>query len=157
MSNKNISNNIFESPEQLVISYELLCLLQWLVEHDIDKMQRIIDTALKKGLYKKVLNKNNRAQFQSFDQAQHAVTEFFTILEALLIDKLSIHQAQELEKRDCLPEIDRIDTKNYDQAMVQTSIDKATKNAQKSDKSAQELLFQELLRRWKPGKNSTFN
>lgn len=154
---KNLLKNSLESQDQLVISYELLCLLHWLIEHDTTKIQRMIHAALKKGLYRQITHKEHKSNIQSLDQAQQTMSEFFIILEALFLDTLTTYEDAQTTQKDTLPELDRIDTKDYDSSTVQLSIEQATKNAHKSENTLQELLFQELLRRWKPNKNSIIN
>ena len=53
-----------------------------------------------------------------------------------------------------MPTIDHIDSTICDDATVRSSVEKATAKSEQHPKAnAQELLFKELLKRWKPSKN----
>ena len=59
MNNDSFNNNN-NSAQQFVISYELLCLLRWLLEHDVEKLKKMVSKALAPGL------KEDIKQFEQF-------------------------------------------------------------------------------------------
>src|SRR3972149_2629664 len=93
---------------QFVLSYELLCLLRWFVDHDADKLKKLITKAINEQAVKKAVEKN------------------------------------------LMPAIDQIDSTICDDATVRFSIEKAaTKIDHNPMENPKELLFKELLKRWK--------
>ncbi|MCA9770735.1 hypothetical protein KC460_05185 [Candidatus Dependentiae bacterium] len=158
MSLKHSSSTLLEPQEQLVISYELLCLLHWFMEHDNAKFRRMLKTALKKGLYKKIVNKQDLEQFKTLENIQHTILDFFGMLEALFIEAFSEYETEQIAQKSILPELDHIDSKHYDDSEIHLSAQKAQKDA--TDNPAQlakDILFQELLRRWQPKKKTVVN
>ena len=145
---------------QFVISYELLCLLRWLVHHDYDKLKKMIGKALASGM-KEEINKIDRAG--KIDDAQtqdiqNNIIEFFTLLETALIESLNEYAVQKVLEKKLMPAIDHIDTTVCDDATVRSSIEHAsTKIEHSSADQAQQVLFKELLRRWKPSKKHILN
>ena len=54
MDRDNFMLEIAEKDEQFAISYELLCLLRWIVENDADKLKRMVTRAVARGLNEKI-------------------------------------------------------------------------------------------------------
>lgn len=150
----NDNNN---SQNQFTISYELLCLLRWLSQHDMDKLKKLVSRALDNGLkedIKKIeaYSKVN-SESEMLDEVHHSILEFFTVMESLLLVALHEDTAKKAIKQNLMPAIDHIDANACDEETVRFSVEKATTKAeQKPDQNAQELLFEELLKRWKPSK-----
>jgi hypothetical protein len=154
-------NSFFSSNQdnQFVLSYELICLLQWLMDHDADKLKKIIDKALASGL-KAELQKESIASGQAGDleEIQENIIDFFAMLEGLLVESLHEHAVKRALERNLIPSIDQIDTTVCDNATVRSCVEKATSKIDRHPKeNPKELLFKELLRRWKPSKESTLN
>lgn len=157
MNNDSFNNNN-NSAQQFVISYELLCLLRWLLEHDIEKLKKMVSKALATGL------KEDIKQFEQFgdvntdpamiEEIQHSIIEFFSMLETLLLESMKEQAVQKAVEKNLMPTIDHIDSTICDDATVRSSVEKATAKSEQHPKAnAQELLFKELLKRWKPSKN----
>jgi uncharacterized membrane-anchored protein YjiN (DUF445 family) len=143
---------------QFVISYELLCLLRWILENDVEKMKKIVSKALTSGL------KEDIKQFEQLgdvnadpvliEEIQHSIIEFFSMLEALLIESIKEQAMRTAVEKNLMPTVDHIDSAICDDATVRSSLEKATARSELYPKeNAQDLLFKELLRRWKPSKN----
>ena len=157
MNNDSFNNNN-NSAQQFVISYELLCLLRWLLEHDVEKLKKMVSKALASGLREDI------KQFEQFgdvntdpamiEEIQHSIIEFFSMLETLLLESMKEQAVQKAVEKNLMPTIDHIDSTICDDATVRSSVEKATaKSEQQPKANAQELLFKELLKRWKPSKN----
>lgn len=156
MNNDSFNNN--QNPQQFVISYELLCLLRWLLEHDVDKLKKLVSKALVSGL------KNDIKQFEQMgdvsaspelvEEIQHSIIEFFCILETLLLESIKEQAAQRAVEKNLMPTIDHIDSTVCDDEVVRSSMEKATaKSELHPNQNAQSILYKELLKRWKPTKN----
>jgi hypothetical protein len=145
---------------QFVISYELLALLQWLVEHDAERLKKIIARALGSGLKKDI--QNYKAHFSADNHTnediQHSIVEFFGLLEALLLETMNEHAMQDAVEKNLMPAIDQLDSTICDDATIRTSVEKATTKLNKSPHdNPQEVLFKELLKRWKPQNKKVLN
>jgi hypothetical protein len=136
---------------QFVLSYELLALLRWLVDHDADKLKKIISKALKNGLQGALHTIDQTEDPDMLNEIQHSITDFLHLLETLLLESVSEHVKEKARQQKLLPAIDQIDTNQCDNSTVRFSLEKATSTlANNPDANAKELLFKELLKRWKP-------
>jgi hypothetical protein len=88
------------------------------------------------------------------EEIQHSIIEFFSMLETLLLESMKEQAVQKAVEKNLMPTIDHIDSTICDDATVRSSVEKATAKSELQPKAnAQELLFKELLKRWKPSKN----
>jgi hypothetical protein len=72
-------------------------------------------------------------------------------LETLLLETISEHVKEKARQQKLLPALDQIDTNQCDNSTVRSSLEKATSTfAHNPDTNVKELLFKELLKRWKP-------
>lgn len=139
-----------KSSDQLVLSYELLQLLEWLMEHEADSLKRIIKRALSKGLDKEL--KHRTENYQSHE-LQGNIIDFLELLEILLVEAGHEASVDSVVRKNLLPAIDHIDTSNFSSGLLESSATIATTKKEKNpQENAQELLFKELLKRWKPKK-----
>ena len=162
MINNNDSSN---NNGQFVISYELLGLLRWLTEHDAQRLKKIIARALATGLQDEFTqmetffdaHKTEENEHQ-VEEIQYSIIEFFGLLEALLIESINEHAVQKAVEKNLMPAIDHIDATLCDTDTVRTSIEKATAKIDINTKdNPQEILFRELLKRWKPPAKNLMN
>ncbi len=136
---------------QFVLSYELLVLLRWLIDHDENKIKKIIGNALKSGLQEELQLLDNAENVAELNELQHSITDFLGILESLLIETTGEYIKEKARQQKLLPSVDRIDTTLCDDTTVRFSLEKATSElADNPDANPRELLFKELLRRWQP-------
>jgi len=135
---------------QVLLSYELLCLLQWLATHKTDKIKKMISKALVDGLDHELQKKDTISQFNLTDDVQDGIVEFFTMLESLLLEASEEHAVNKALENNLMPAIGQIDSSLCDDAIVRSSIEGATSQMQKTDENPKELLLKELLKRWKP-------
>ena len=97
-----------ESSGQFVLSYELIALLQWLMDNDINQLKNIIKNALQNGLEEQLQTIKPKEE-QCLEDIQENIIDFFSIIEALLIEsKNELTFKKALEKK-LLPAIDHID------------------------------------------------
>lgn len=139
--------------DQLVISYELLALFRWLVEQEEEGLKQFIENALARGL-KTDLEKIKRLDLQDMEVMKHTIEDFFGLLEALLAETMDEQTVQKAEDVNLKTSLDQIDTHEYDTQTVISSIEKVTSEEAANPK---ELLFKELLHRWKPNKKHLLN
>ncbi len=153
-------NNGFNgnNSQHFVISYELLCLLRWLIENDADKLKKLVSKALNSGLMADIKQFEQlgdvNADPELVDEVQHSIIEFFGMLEILLLESIKEQGVQRAIEKKLMTTVDQIDSNLCDDDTLRTSVEKATaKSEQHPKENAQDLLYKELLRRWKPTKN----
>jgi len=141
-----------KNTDQLVLSYELLQLLEWLIENEAESLKKIIKRALSKGLNKKLKTQEtiNTANIQT------SVIDFLELLEILLFESNHEVNVSDVIRKNLMPAIDHIDITSFNAATVESSAAIAsTKKEKNPSENAEELLFKELLKRWKPKKKLT--
>lgn len=137
-----------------VLSPQLLCLLQWLIEHEAEALRKIVNKALNAGLFEEIRG----AEIEDANQAHHSILDFFSLVEEELIEGINERVRQQARDKKLVPSIDQIDSTICSPEIVESSLRKiSAKIDTDSQEKAQELLFQELLKRWKPDNKNTFN
>ncbi|MCX5922117.1 MAG: hypothetical protein NTX86_02210 [Candidatus Dependentiae bacterium] len=155
-----MQNNEFSNDNtQFVLSYELLSLLRWLAEHDAEKLKKLITKALANGLQEDVNRaRKNRDEEQVLEEIQHGMLDFFNLLEILLAEAMDEQTMHKAMQKNLMPAIDQIDATICDDATVRTSIERATAKIEHNSKeNPKDILFKELLKRWKPVNKNAFN
>lgn len=148
------NNSTPQATSQFVLSYELLSLLQWMVEHDAYKLKKIIAQSLNAGLRHQI-KRTNYQDSHSLESAQYTIVEFFGVLETIMLETMQEQSIASVVEKNLIPALDRIDTKYCDENSVRLSIEKAIDSFETNPHSnPQEVLFKELLRRSRPGKKS---
>lgn len=141
-----------KNSDQLVLSYELLQLLEWLIEHEAESLKKIVKRALSKGLSKKLKSR----EVPNASAIQGNVIDFLELLEILLFESNHEVNVSDVIRKNLMPAIDQIDISNFNAATVESSAAIAsTKKEKNPSENAEELLFKELLKRWKPKKKLT--
>ena len=139
---------------QFVISSELLQLLEWLIDHEQENLKKLIKRAVQQDF---ITYKNGHVQNRS-DDLQQSIIDFFILVDMLLHDALHEDEAQDALQRALIPALNHLDKNMYDSQSVETSIAKARAAAtDPRGKDPKEILFKELLRRWKPSKKLAVN
>jgi hypothetical protein len=151
MDRENFMLEIADKDEQFAISYELLCLLRWIIENDADKLKKMITRAVSRGLNEKIERIQSYSDTEALEDAHENMIEFFSALEAMLMDTIQEQAMNQAFERKLIPAIEQIDTTACDDMLVQTSLERAnSKIAHNPDKSPQEILLTEILKNWKP-------
>jgi hypothetical protein len=149
-----------DATAQFVLSYELLALLRWLVENGQDDLEALVHKAISTGLDKELKNKRHggESQEEALEEMQQGIVDFFTALEVFMLEAMHKQMKQRARENDLLATVDQIDMNLYDMVTVETSLEKAASAIErKPTADPKELLFKELLRRWRPNKKSTAN
>lgn len=151
-------NTLDNNNGQFVLSYELLYLLQWLVEHESETIKKLIHKAIKQGYRQQADRTNDFVELQVSDAIQQSIVEFLGMMDAMLIDASQEQDVNKVLHHSLIPAIKHIDSSICDSNMVESSVEKATAHVKlHPEQNAQELLFKELLRRWKPHKKNGLN
>ena len=82
MNNDSFNNQ--NNAHQFVISYELLCLLRWLLENDVEKLKKMVSKALATGLREDIRQFEQLGDVNAdpamVEEVQHSIVEFFSML-----------------------------------------------------------------------------
>lgn len=141
---------------QFVISYELLHLLEWIVEHGSQELKQLVGKALAAGLRERMHHADSEVHVA--EEMQDSIVDFFGLLEELMIETINERAILKAHEKNLMPALDHIDSTVCDTATVRSSLEKATTKMSKNpNANAQQLLFEELLKRWKPNKKATMN
>ncbi len=137
---------------QFVLSYELLCLLRWLAQHDTSKLKKIIAQAVANGLQSEMQKKDTITELHAIaEDMQDNIIDFFGLLEVLLLESINQHAEQKAREKNLMPAIDQIDTSLCDNATVRLSVQKTTTKLEHNPNiNPKEQFFEELLKRWDP-------
>ncbi|MDR3647004.1 MAG: hypothetical protein P4L22_05695 [Candidatus Babeliales bacterium] len=159
MENNQNANSFLDSQEdKIILSYELLQLMEWLVENEAETMKRIIAKALKRGFYERLQESQNYKEHYSNDDMQANVLDFLGLLEVLLLEATNEQMVNNVLEKNSMPAIDHVDTTNCDINTVKTSIAIASSKVERNPKvNAQAVFLKELLKRWKPSKSTIAN
>lgn len=157
MKGLNMNNDSYNNDDgNLLLSFELLHLLQWLIDHEEDELKRLVAKAVKHGYRDTSVTCSDFVEMQVSDPAiQHSIVEFLGLMDTLLFESHNEQDVDEVLSRSAIPALNQIDSSVCNQDVVETSLDKAHAQLQKDPKeNVQELLLKELLKRWKPAKKN---
>lgn len=147
--NDEFNNNLNDS--NFILSHELLCLFNWLIKHDAEKLKKIISKALAHGLQEELTKINRLDNTLSMEEVQYSVIDFFNLFEVLLLEALDESVEDNARKRELIPAIDQIDSRACDDETIRSSLEKATNKMKLNPQAnAKKLLFEEILKQWKP-------
>lgn len=155
-----MNNNSFshDSNSQLALSYELLNLLKWLGNNETDKLKKIISKAVTQGLHNEIQKINRLSDPNLLEDMHHSIIDFFELLDTLLSDAINDHVQQKAREKNLLPAIDHFDSSLLDTETVRSSVEKTTQKLDLHPNiNPKELLFQELLKKWKPLNKQSMN
>jgi len=156
MTDNNV--NIYEHDNQLIISFELICLLKWILDNESNTFKKIISKALDSGLKAELNKKHLLSKELMLDDIQNVLLEFFDMTESLLVESLGEQAVKRALEKNLMPSIDRIDSSVCDDATVMFSVEKATSKMEKNpQENVKKILMEELLKRWKPNKKNILN
>ena len=158
MENKKNTNLNSNSTDKLIISYELLQLMEWLVEYEGEALKKLITKTLKRGFNDQLKQSKNYKDIYSSEEMQNNIIDFLGLLEFLLVEVTGEEEVNTVLQKNMMPAIDHIDIRNCDSSILKSSISVATSKIQRNPKeNVQEIFLKELIKRWKPVKNGILN
>ena len=144
--------------QQITLSYELLQLLAWLTENEPDKLKKLVKYAYNNGLKDEIVSTRRSRDTSLADTMQYTLADFLSLFEILLQEVAEENTLQKVVEKKLLPALDHIDVTACDSATLQTTLEKATSKIESHPQAnPEELLFQELLKSWKPKKETLSN
>ena len=154
MNSNNPFDNDKSNQNQFVLSYELLYLLQWLVEYESETLKKMISRAVKVGFKDNNEMSHDVVELQVSDSIQQSIVDFLGLLDSLLIEVQHEHNIKKILQQNLVPALKQLDSTVCDSATVESSLEKTSSKIEHSPEQAQEILFKEILKRWKPHKKS---
>jgi hypothetical protein len=151
----------FNDDHYFTISPELLVVMARIVDDYPHELHNLIQKA-QRSLHRATPEQQNGAPAPAptDDPAyeQDSIIDFLSLMELLVYQtKHEVEVDSQLTKQ-LMPAIDHIDQKTCAQEIVASSVEHASAQKNKNPHvNAQELLYKELLRRWKPAKKTVMN
>jgi len=148
------NESLFEN-SQLTVSYELLQFLRWVVITEPEIVQTLMHQAYESGFMDQI-TPHNDAQHHHYspsdEELQRNVIDFFDLLEVKLQETSmnTEHESSCIEKT-FRPAVNHIDSSICDDDIVALSVAQASSQLQANNpQTAQEALYKELLKNWRP-------
>ncbi|KKQ33208.1 MAG: hypothetical protein US49_C0002G0103 [candidate division TM6 bacterium GW2011_GWF2_37_49] len=142
------------------ISLELLILLEWIVKNEKNVIDNIVKNALKNGLIQQLNQLPDKPDMDMIEKFYPTVINFLLAMENSLIESLVKEQDNVLTNQEILPLLKKINLADINIKTIYQSTSQANKKI-KSHKydnlNSQQILFQQLLKNWKPGKKDQAN
>lgn len=108
---------------QMNISYELLMLLQWMLEHEQEAIKKLINKSLHTGLQQQLeAVTSQRERQQAAVELQDSIIDFFMLLETQIHDLMNEDHTQEVIQRNMLPALKQVDARTYSHGALETAL-----------------------------------
>jgi hypothetical protein len=147
MKRKNTENT------QLELSYELLHFLQWLLEHPQEHktLKSMVQRSL--ALHHGPMPSQKAHSPEEIQNLHYSLIDFFALLDGLLYETLHDKNLHKVTKSKLIETIQHIDGTLCDVTTLQNSIEKTTDEIERFPaKNAKTVLFENLLKQWRPAK-----
>jgi HD-GYP domain-containing protein (c-di-GMP phosphodiesterase class II) len=146
------------------LSFELILLLNWLLKYEKAELNSLVKHALENGFMQEIEKVSLENYTQLSDQFYNSILEFLLFFEQALLQNLIAINVNEVTNNAVLPLIKKIDFENLDiktlwLSMQQTKekISKSKNDLEQKPEQINNLLFEQLLKNWKPSKKSPVN
>ena len=132
------------------ISAELLVLMAHIVDEHPHDLQELVHKAQQTLATKKNVPHD--------PDIHENIIDFLSLMEIFVQQSYHDVEVDTMLTKQIMPAIDHIDQNNCDQEAVNASIERATYQKAKNPKiNAQEFLYKELLKRYKPSKKTSIH
>ncbi len=164
MNNNNIS-----------LSLELICLMSWLLKNEKQGLNTLIKHAVQHGFSEELEKVESLDYSKVSEQLYATILDFLVLLEQILMKNLETISLDTTTKDAILPALEQMDLDSLDDRTIWLSMqqtkdklhkhhnhnhkhknhdpaeEKPTKQA--SHEQAKKILFEQLIKNWKPTKN----
>lgn len=153
----------------LSLSFELICLMGWLLKHDKEKLKLLVKEAVEHGLAGELDNINSADYLAASDQMHTTIEDFMEYLENLLIESVEgadVIEADIAARDTLMATVKKIDNQTFDNRTLWLSMQQAKSQLIKKMKAEQQsseeqeaklMLFDQLLKNWSPSNNEQMN
>lgn len=148
----------------LSVSFELICLMGWLLKKDKTALQQLIQKALAGGVSDSIAQLQHARPSELSDSMAQTVAEFFEYIEAVLAQ--GVPSMKNGANALFAPEIKKIDQQTFDSKVVWLAVSqtKEAVNAVSSGLTESEKndlfkheLYKNLLKNWTLSADETLN
>ena len=161
---------------QISLSLELISLINWMLKKEKTLLNSLVKHAIEHGFIEELAKAESTEQQYQPEEIHNTLVEFLDFLEHTLIKNLETIQVDEKTKDAILPALQKIETdsldfktawmsmqhtkarvgrKRYPKARTETL--EATTTPTPMVQNPMEILFEELLKNWKPNNKETVN
>ncbi|MFA5306135.1 MAG: hypothetical protein WC365_01660 [Candidatus Babeliales bacterium] len=152
---------------QISLSLELVYLINWMLTHQRSQLNALVKQAIKKGFIEELAT-IDEAETQSTDFLYATLTDFLDYLEKNLIKQLETVTVSQETKDNVVPALRKVDMNNLDFKTVWSSMQQTRARlgspstpqlapTNNEVQNATEILFEEILKNWKPTNKETVN
>ena len=146
----------------LSLSFELICLMEWLLQNGDKEIINLIKFSLNNGFTKELENMDAEKYTQIAEDLPNIILDFLLSLEDALLDSLeglNLNLDKE-SKEKLIPAVEHLDSNKIDPqtiwlSMQQTRNSLSKNNREKTD--IKQILFKKLLNNWSPTKDEPLN
>ncbi len=152
----------------LLLSFELIYLIEWLLKHEKSRLKLFINHAVKNGLGERLQNADLSEDITTNEELHNTILDFIEYIESTIHDSLKEKGAASSEIReDLASSLKHINLANVDPSTIWISVKQAettisrklrqnTKENTKSPKT-KEVLLEKILKNWTPPKKECVN
>lgn len=133
--------------QQFTLSKKTIALVNWLIEHDQESLKKLLSKAYQNGALRM-----DHDEFFDEEDAQYVFFKLVGLVEILSEEVVEEQEVSHVFHRSLLPVIKQIDSKEFEQTTIENSANKALCNAKERNVTPSSILFEELLKKWKPQK-----
>ena len=143
---------------QFTLSYELLFLMEWLLEHEQETLKIFMQQCFKNGLKEHLKNMNADSQQRTAEMMHYNIIDFLGLIETIMYEVQYEETLKHKIQKKLMPALDHIDVQECDSQTVMQSLEQTSSQLEYNPKiNPEQLLFKELLRCWKPTKKAIKN
>jgi len=140
----------------IVLSFELLVLINWLMQNEKQMLNNLIKHALKNGLAEEFEKISGIDNIEVNEQFYTTVISFLLFMEDGLVQNLSQIKIDRNSKDDIFPVLNKIDMKDINIKPIFSGAKHST-TASVDTEETKNILFHQILKNWKPNKNDLLN
>ena len=151
----------------LSLSLELICLMDWIVKNQKNELNLLVKHAVENGFVGE-LEKLDNPNYSKADHLYNSVIEFLTLLEKYLIQNLEKFELSENQTSEIIPAITKLNMENIDLKTLWLSLQQTKVQLKKKEKqpvaipdpsktNSTTILFEQILKNWKPNKKENIN
>ena len=135
----------------LLLSYELLQLMGWLLKNEQKLMKSLIGKAMSNGLASKIIKMD---EDQNSQLNEDTFVDFIAYLEDTLLDGLEDIAMTEEVTENFLPSLNKLDLNEIEANVILKSLKEAEQEPSGKYNSNKELLMEKIFKNWKPKKDT---
>lgn len=140
----------------IILSFELLVLINWLMQNEKQMLNNLIKHALKNGLAEEFEKISGIDNIEVNEQFYTTVISFLLFMEDGLVQNLSKIKIDRNSKDDIFPVLNKIDMKDINIKPIFSGAKHSTTTSIDTEET-KNILFHQILKNWKPNKNDLLN